>query len=73
MFVAQYHLIEFAEALLRLLRMLEDLNKTRVSKRFWYPRLATLLAHLRQSHAERHVTDGEEGNDNDGERDVWAT
>lgn len=67
MFVAQYHLIEFAEALLRFLRMLEDFDKSRARRRFWYPRPSVLLAHLKQSHAEGHLTEGDDGNDNDGE------
>ncbi|WRT65402.1 uncharacterized protein IL334_002345 [Kwoniella shivajii] len=64
-FVAQYHLIEFTEALLNLLRHMQDIDKTRQKRRFWYPRLANLLAHLRHSHKERHLTDGDDGHDND--------
>jgi hypothetical protein len=65
-FVAQYHLIEFGEALIKLLRLMEDLDRTRPTRRFWYPKPMTLLAHLRSSHKDRHLTDGDvEDHEND--------
>lgn len=65
-FVAQYHLIEFCDALLRLLRMFEDFDKTRVSRRLWYPHLSVFLQHFQRSHKDdRHLTDGDEGHEND--------
>lgn len=65
-FVAQYHLMEFAEALVRLLRMFEDFDKTRIARRFWYPHPSVLFDHLRKSHKEdKHLTDGDDGHEND--------
>ncbi|WVQ74377.1 hypothetical protein IAR50_003978 [Cryptococcus sp. DSM 104548] len=65
-FVAQYHLIEFSTALLALLRMMEDLDKMRPDRRLWYPRISSMLSHLRHSQKEKHLTEGdEEGHDND--------
>ncbi|WVW79680.1 hypothetical protein I302_101649 [Kwoniella bestiolae CBS 10118] len=64
-FVAQYHLIEFTEALLNLLRQMQELDKTRQRRKFWYPRMSNLLAHLRHTHKEKHLTDGDDGHDND--------
>ncbi|WVR04089.1 hypothetical protein IAU60_001088 [Kwoniella sp. DSM 27419] len=64
-FVAQYHLIEFTEALLRLLRQMQEMEKNRPTRRFWYPHITTLLAHIRHSHDETHLTDGTDGHDND--------
>ncbi|OCF58351.1 hypothetical protein L486_04383 [Kwoniella mangroviensis CBS 10435] len=64
-FVAQYHLIEFTEALLNLLRQMQELDKSRQRRRFWYPRMSNLLAHLRHTHKEKHLTDGDDGHDND--------
>ncbi|WWC87577.1 uncharacterized protein L201_002467 [Kwoniella dendrophila CBS 6074] len=64
-FVAQYHLIEFTEALLALLRQMQELDKSRQKRRFWYPRWSTLLAHIRHTHTEKHLTDGDDGHDND--------
>ena len=72
-FVAHYHLIEFAESLLRLLCMLEDFDKARQTRKFWYPRLTVLVNHLRSSHTEaRHLAtaggqDEEEGDFADDE------
>ncbi|WWC68937.1 uncharacterized protein I206_102873 [Kwoniella pini CBS 10737] len=64
-FVAQYHLIEFTEALLNLLRQMQELDKSRQKRRFWYPRMSNLLAHLRHTHKDKHLTDGDDGHDND--------
>nr|XP_031859088.1 uncharacterized protein CI109_005438 [Kwoniella shandongensis]KAA5526160.1 hypothetical protein CI109_005438 [Kwoniella shandongensis] len=64
-FVAQYHLIEFTESLLKLLRLMEELDRTRDRRRLWYPELASMIFHFKQSHREKHLTDGDDGNDND--------
>ncbi|WVF66724.1 hypothetical protein IAT40_001466 [Kwoniella sp. CBS 6097] len=64
-FVAQYHLIQFTEALLNLLRQMQELEKARPKRRFWYPHLTSLIAHIRHSHQEKHLTDGDDGQEND--------
>ncbi|WVQ94336.1 hypothetical protein IAU59_001415 [Kwoniella sp. CBS 9459] len=64
-FVAQYHLIQFTEALLNLLRQMQELDQARPKRRFWYPHLTSLIAHIRHSHQEKHLTDGDDGNEND--------
>ncbi|KAK8861286.1 hypothetical protein IAR55_002105 [Kwoniella newhampshirensis] len=64
-FVAQYHLIEFTESLLKLLRLMEEFDRTRQKRRFWYPDFASMLLHVRQSHKDKHLTDGDDGHDND--------
>ncbi|WWC59927.1 uncharacterized protein I303_102489 [Kwoniella dejecticola CBS 10117] len=64
-FFAQCHLIEFTEALLNLLRQMQELDQTRQRRRFWYPRMSNLLAHLRHTHKDKHLTDGDDGHDND--------
>lgn len=53
--------------------MLEDFDKTRTRRRMWYPRPMVLLEHLRSSHTERHLTDGNDGHENDGERSNGGT
>jgi hypothetical protein len=52
-------------AVLKLLRHMEELDRSRPSRRFWYPKPWTFLKHLHGSHQERHITDGEDDNDND--------
>ncbi|TYJ59015.1 hypothetical protein B9479_000003 [Cryptococcus floricola] len=65
-FVAQYHLIEFSTALLELLRMMQDLDRSRPDRRLWFPRISSMLSHLQHSQKEKHLTEGdEEGHDND--------
>ncbi|OCF42538.1 hypothetical protein I317_03654 [Kwoniella heveanensis CBS 569] len=64
-FVAQYHLIQFTEALLTLLRQMQEFETARPKRRFWYPHLTSLILHVRHSHQEKHLTDGDDGNEND--------
>ena len=52
-FVAQYHLIEFAESILDLLQALEKLKTLRTKRRIWLPRFRDLLAHTKRVHVER--------------------
>ncbi|KIR40091.1 hypothetical protein I307_04809 [Cryptococcus deuterogattii 99/473] len=64
-FVAQYHVIEFAEALLKLLRLMEELDKSRQKRRLWYPHLSTMVDHFRHSHKDKHLTGGDDGHENE--------
>ncbi|ORX36432.1 hypothetical protein BD324DRAFT_580777 [Kockovaella imperatae] len=48
-FVAQYHLIEFSEALIDTLELMESLRLSRTRRRFWTPKLSDLIAHSRGS------------------------
>jgi hypothetical protein len=57
--------IEFAEALLKLLHVIEDLDRTRNKRKFWYPKPSSLIYHLRNSHQETHLTDGGHGEQSD--------
>lgn len=66
-FVAQYHVLEFSEALLNLLRLMEELDKSRQKRRLWYPHLTSMIDHFRHSHKDKHLTDGDDGHENDGE------
>lgn len=66
-FVAQYHVIEFSEALLKLLRLMEELDKSRQKRRLWYPHLTSMVDHFRHTHKDKHLTDGDDGDENDGE------
>ncbi|WVQ83523.1 hypothetical protein IAT38_005664 [Cryptococcus sp. DSM 104549] len=64
-FVAQYHLMEFSQSLLKLLRLMEELDKTRQKRRFWYPHVSSMIEHFHASHKKKHLTDGDDGHDND--------
>ncbi|OXG24105.1 hypothetical protein C361_02654 [Cryptococcus neoformans Tu259-1] len=64
-FVAQYHVIEFSEALLKLLRLMEELDKSRQKRRLWYPHLTSMVDHFRHTHKDKHLTDGDDGDEND--------
>ena len=66
-FVAHYHLMEFSEALLRLLHMLADFDTARPHRKFWYPRVWALVTHMRSSHTEMHLTDGDDEQEDDGD------
>jgi hypothetical protein len=57
--------IEFAQALLRLLRALENYDKIRTKSRYWYPQPLEVWQHMCGTHQDTHKTDGEEGHDND--------
>lgn len=72
-FVAQYHVIEFAEALLKLLRLMEELDKSRQKRRLWYPHLTTMADHFRHSHKGKHLTGGDDGHENEGEFTLYSS
>ncbi|EIW69174.1 hypothetical protein TREMEDRAFT_39416 [Tremella mesenterica DSM 1558] len=58
-FVAQYHLIQFTESIVVLLRKMEDLEVARPRKKIWYPRPSDWLRHYWDiNHRERASEQG---------------
>ncbi|KAL7419840.1 hypothetical protein Q5752_005756 [Cryptotrichosporon argae] len=71
-FVAQYHLIEFAEALLAYMRKMEELDRARQKKQLWYPRVSSLVKHFSKAHAKEDATARDDGDPNYGDLDDGA-
>lgn len=59
--------MEFAQTLLRLLRLLEKLDGCRTRRQFWYPTPGALWTHFRGTNKEEDDREGEDEQANDGE------
>jgi hypothetical protein len=58
--------MEFAQTLLRLLRLLERLDTCRTHRQFWYPTPSALWSHFRGTNREEADREGNEEQGNDG-------
>ena len=65
-FVAQYHLIEFAQAVLDVLRHIEQLQATRHCRKLRFPKMPDLLRHARLSHTEKPMGGDQDNNHDEG-------
>nr|ODN98654.1 hypothetical protein L204_02618 [Cryptococcus depauperatus CBS 7855] len=65
-FVAHYHLVEFADALLALAATMQQLDAARPRRRLWLPPRGELRRHLCKSQQDPHLT----GDDADADDDL---
>lgn len=67
-FVAQYHLIEFSEAVIAFIESALEMDAKRPKKRLWFPRLLALFQQFRESmRSEVEHAAGDNGEDDDQE------
>ena len=62
-FVAQYHLMEFAQAVLGLLRHIEQLQALRHCRKLRFPKMPDVLRHARLSHTEKPMEADQDNHD----------